>query len=623
MSTPLNFKVLLPKSGGVYGTCPSSGSHSRNSDSSVGGVVGSHHHPSIPSTSTAATTANTNTTNTTTRRRTNPTEYGPLNRSSPSPHSVSLDDPMSFPPYAELPFTAMKRRRQLQNEGTSLVKWAMRGVLLSPVIVLVLWSIIAIGFNNNNNPNHGIRNNNWNNNNNYRQHQPTQKRGVKRMLPNFMGSTNGESSQQVAYPSTVLYMQPDQQQQSDAMMMVVSPQRQQSQLQEGNGMMMVVSPQKQQQLSPLQSTNGMRMVISPQRQQSQLQDGGSGNGMRMVVSPQRRQSQGMEQVSDQQYLVVEQPQQSKQQLPIVGPLGSTQQQQSQTGFEDVVPPPQVLMVADPTHMAVQQQGQALQSMSETSTASVGPPVMTSVANVQQQQQTMDASNGNSNSNSNNDIQAVIMQQQHQQPLQQQLDTSSSSGSVVQQQSSPLKQTIYYYDPMDAALSQNGDIMRLPQVVYDANGKAVSLSQLQHVPIYVQPPLLGETLGSSSKSSSLVSSASENDSSVVQLDNTMAEEAPARGAVKIPKWGDSTSQDQTVIVATVAVMALLVGALSARRLRSKSFLASCIENETLEDDLAYDSAYTTTTTAAAGAGGAVDSSYHTFGGWRGDLEKFDV
>lgn len=87
------------------------------------------------------------------------------------------------------------------------------------------------------------------------------------------------------------------------------------------------------------------------------------------------------------------------------------------------------------------------------------------------------------------------------------------------------------------------------------------------------------------------------------------------------WGTSTSQDQTIIIATVAVMALLVGALSARRLRSKSFLSSCIENESLEDDLAYDDAYTTTA-AASGAMGA-DSSYNTFGGWKGDLEKFDV
>lgn len=86
-----------------------------------------------------------------------------------------------------------------------------------------------------------------------------------------------------------------------------------------------------------------------------------------------------------------------------------------------------------------------------------------------------------------------------------------------------------------------------------------------------------------------------------------------------------AQDQMIIVSTVATMALLVGALSARRLRSRHFLSSCIENESLEDELAYDTAYTTT--------GGRGSGYDTFGGggssggsalpWRGDLEKFDV
>ena len=84
-------------------------------------------------------------------------------------------------------------------------------------------------------------------------------------------------------------------------------------------------------------------------------------------------------------------------------------------------------------------------------------------------------------------------------------------------------------------------------------------------------------------------------------------------IKTPEsWGESTAQDQSIIVCTVAVMALLVGALSARRLRARSFLSSCIENESLEDEVAFDNAYT----ISAG------DSYNTFG-WKGDLEKFDV
>ena len=91
-----------------------------------------------------------------------------------------------------------------------------------------------------------------------------------------------------------------------------------------------------------------------------------------------------------------------------------------------------------------------------------------------------------------------------------------------------------------------------------------------------------------------------------------------------------TQDQRIIISTVATMALLVGALSARRMRSRQFLSFCIENESLEDELAYDAAYTTQSTVGASsfyAGGGYDTfASGKYGGdlrWRGDLEKFDV
>ena len=71
----------------------------------------------------------------------------------------------------------------------------------------------------------------------------------------------------------------------------------------------------------------------------------------------------------------------------------------------------------------------------------------------------------------------------------------------------------------------------------------------------------------------------------------------------------------LIVSTVASMALLVGAISARKLRSKPFLSACIENESLEDDLAYDTENTFGGMGQYGSFSAV--------GWRGDLEEFDV
>ena len=73
---------------------------------------------------------------------------------------------------------------------------------------------------------------------------------------------------------------------------------------------------------------------------------------------------------------------------------------------------------------------------------------------------------------------------------------------------------------------------------------------------------------------------------------------------------SVGTDQSIIVGTAGVMALLVGALSARRLRSKGVLSLCMDDENLQDDAAYDTAFTTS------------GSYNTFA-WKGDLEKFDV
>ena len=141
--------------------------------------------------------------------------------------------------------------------------------------------------------------------------------------------------------------------------------------------------------------------------------------------------------------------------------------------------------------------------------------------------------------------------------------------------------IFYYDPKDA--TKTGEL-QIPDTVYDEDGNRVSLQALQGSQIFLEPP------------------------------KQQISEQPQQLTVptNIKKWGESTIQDQSIIVSTVAVMALLVGALSARRLRSRSFLSSCIENESLEDDVAYDTAYTTT-----------DNSYNTFGGWKGDLEKFDV
>lgn len=160
--------------------------------------------------------------------------------------------------------------------------------------------------------------------------------------------------------------------------------------------------------------------------------------------------------------------------------------------------------------------------------------------------------------------------------------SSSSSSTT---------TILYYDP--AAATVNGQLF-VPQVVYDADGNQVDLKALQdskNAEIYLEaPPTFTQQ------------QAVPEDAPPPQQ---MSRQDLERYAAEPP------AQDQYIIISTVAVMALLVGALSARRLRARNFLSSCIENESLEDEVAYDVATTS-------------GDYSTFGGhWKGDLEKFDV
>jgi hypothetical protein len=167
-----------------------------------------------------------------------------------------------------------------------------------------------------------------------------------------------------------------------------------------------------------------------------------------------------------------------------------------------------------------------------------------------------------------------------------LGSSSSKSS-----SSSSTTTILYYDPLAATV--NGQLY-VPQVVYDADGNEVDLKALQaskNADIYLEPPSTTST-----------------------QQQTVTEDVPPQQMSRqdLERYAaEPPAQDQYIIISTVAVMALLVGALSARRLRARNFLSSCIENESLEDEVAYDVATT-------------NGDYSTFGGhWKGDLEKFDV
>jgi len=499
-----------------------------------------------------------------TRQRRNPAEYGIFS----SPHS-SFDDP--FPPYAELPFTSLKRRRQLQHNN-SLVKWVMRAVLLSPVVVLALWSIAAVTFANNHQAGHSTRKTNITTNN---RKQSQQKR---RMIPNNLGNHQND------------------------MAAAAIPQQQQLQDQQGN---------------LIYNVNGNAMMMAPQQIQQQLQGmyNGQGGTNNALSSNGYQQQQGA--------AIPMQPQGKP--IPIFNPLGNglmsnvvpsnnyqqgnsqiLQQTSKDTGAFVVAQPQQLFLATNEAGVAQQQQQQMPLVNIDSSTANAvkQPSMGEPEASPQIQQLPLE---GSENKKVTED--PVAMQQ-----------------AQDQLQASPAKQAIYFYDPNETKMSQTGGILEMPALVYDVNGKAVPLAELRYqAPIYVQSPGRGASPALATISDIAAVGVADN--------NQLLVSAPSRGAslvspstkeasMTIPdSWGTSTAQDQTIIIATVAVMALLVGALSARRLRSKSFLSSCIENENLEDDAAYDEAYTTTA-AASGAMGA-DSSYNTFGGWKGDLEKFDV
>jgi len=257
--------------------------------------------------------------------------------------------------------------------------------------------------------------------------------------------------------------------------------------------------------------------------------------------------------------------------------------------------PQVMMMASPQGaqpLQMQQEQPQMQQQAQ-------PIMMMSQQQVQPMQQTQEAAQ-------------PVMQQTEQEPVMQQTmqeqpvmqrtkkTKNQRSGAMNQrplprnpsqpqqplaiQQQQP-RQQILYYEPSHAMA--NGKL-EAPMIVYDLNGNPIPLQSLRGAQIYMEPP-------------------------------KQQVQAPLKGmsTQDIQKWGESTAQDQSIIVATVAVMALLVGAISARRMRSRNILSSCIENEALEDDVAYDTAYTTTNKD--------NSYYNTFasGGWKGDLEKFDV
>ena len=188
---------------------------------------------------------------------------------------------------------------------------------------------------------------------------------------------------------------------------------------------------------------------------------------------------------------------------------------------------------------------------------------------------------------------------------------------------------YFYDPKNTKKDQHGHL-RIPQFVYDTYGRVISVNSLAKTmasPILMQEEPNGEPILTMIHQNATTLNATQYNYThthppVVETRQKRKMSHPNQFLSTAKTNNDSSSttdDDSSMIICTVGVMALFVGALSARRLRhQRSILSVCIENETLDEDAAYDAAYTTTNP------NAFASHYNTFAqGWKGDLEKFDV
>jgi hypothetical protein len=454
-----------------------------------------------------------------------------------APADGSFSD-MSYPPYSELPFTSLKRRKQ----STSFVKWTMRAVLASPIVVLVVYSTVAVLFSSKqinknttttsiNKQRRKTQNNRpqeqyyYNNNNNnvydpylFQQGQPQQQYMMVGQEQQQGGGQLLQLQQDTSQGGNVMMLAPNTQNQ-----MMMNTQRQEQQQQTTPQVIMMNAAREPQPLQQHRNTMPVPQTTMESSQQAMMAEAppsmGAAQNQMMQQQPQQQQV-----MTPDQFLATHPNLRQGKMLPVIPTMGSAAGEQAQPlGNAQVTQPMGNVQVTQPMGNTVPQ-GEAPMGQVRIEPLQGSPP--------------------------------------------------DASANITQPNPLGKEASIYYYYPQHAVDSYGN--VKVPSIIFDRNGSPVDLKALQGKQVYMEPPRRSIAAGS------------------------------------LPNWGDSSSQDQSIIVSTVAVMALLVGALSARRMRSRSFLSACIENESLEDDVAYDTAYTTT-----------DHSYNTFGGWKGDLEKFDV
>lgn len=496
-------------------------------------------------------------------------------RTAASTYSPSMAASSSH--FGEVNFAHMSRRRGRQdNHGAQFwVPWIMKGILASPVVVLTLW-FIAVAL-----------------------HHPTE----PTMKTHRYGATGSGTIQN---PRNLQQLQ---QQQQNVMQAAhgAKPGNNKQRIPVYVPMGSTTGQQQQQpQFSPVLQANGMQGA--PQLLMSQANTGQNGF---MMMSGGQEQFQGGFSQEQPQMMMMSPPQQSM--MSGQNMMQLTQQQPGQLYQQQQQLPQQMMMQGQPQMMQAQpqmMQGQPQMMMAQNQ-------LQQGQLQMQQGQVMQPYENQQPALTSAHGKHAQNQRPVHPNKLSNFFRGKKATQKTQQQQPMGQQPQVYYYDPAQAVV--HGNQLQPPSLVYDQHGNEVQLASLTSVGTEVHmeapraelmdAPHYGSTSSGNSQRSLVVSS-----NSTINSTGPILLPPPLEMNLKTPEsWGESTSQDQSIIVCTVAVMALLVGALSARRLRARSFLSSCIENESLEHEVAFDNATTFT-----GAG----DSYNTFG-WKGDLEKFDV
>lgn len=483
-------------------------------------------------------------------------------------HVVSENDS-----FADIPFEKYQRRKPNQDQW--IVRTAMKAVLLSPVFVLVVWSFAAIVFTHNHQQQQQQTRTMMSNpirTSSRRQQKKQQQQNSKR---NWWSRNRDVYPQQMMFPV-----------QGNAAGMIVQPQYLPAQLMPGQ------YPLLQQQQQPPMPQQNMIMMMTPQQQQQMTLPYSAIQPNVPILSQQQRQYSAQAVVP---YNNIPQDLTQQQPLAAQGNIGATQAplpvqiggMDKYNGFigEDQVAQ-QLLMQGNDVIKNYKIPEETFQAL---------PPPL------------------------NEDVSPEIPFAETHQALQR----SQPQHTFIQHLRHPpidAKVQYYYYDPRATIQDELGNILVLPQTVYDSYGRPVPLQSLQAAKeIQIESPhsMIHHNISANATVLNITYSHPNTVNTPVK-DRKKSISYPVEIMSSVGGWGETTASDSSIIVATVGVMALLVGALSARRMRARSILAMCIENESLEEDAAYDTAYTTT-------GNSNNNQYYnTFQqGWKGDLEKFDV